>query len=81
MTKWISIKDKLPKHGDRITVCNIQGRQYICIFLERDKVNKAMNNHGFPGMQENAFCSQEIPGNILVHVTHWKKLDKSPEGI
>lgn len=79
MTKWTSIKDKLPKHEERVTVYNIQGRQYICVFLEKDKVNKVIKNHGFPNMEDHAFCSQEVPGNFMVKVTHWKKLDKSPE--
>lgn len=79
MSKWFNTKDKLPKHEERILVCNSNGRRYVCIFLEKNKFNLAAKKNGFPTVENHAFCSQEVPGNCLVNVLHWRKLPLPPK--
>lgn len=83
MNKWISIKDKLPKHHETILVFTPRG-QGVCIFLDSVIMNRELVEKGYPSEQVDTrshpyyFCSQETKQHTLNGVTHWMTLPEPP---
>jgi hypothetical protein len=85
MSKWISLSQGLPSHGDRVLAISKNYLYSVCVFLEKDKVIQDLKNAGIKPSKEPPehmtafdFCSQEIPGNVLRNVTHWMILPELP---
>lgn len=81
-TNWIKVTDKLPNHMDQVIVLTKKKNQFICEFLENQKVEKFLAKRGVEhAIAKNAyaFCSREIPGNELQNVTHWHPLLPLPK--
>lgn len=83
MNKWISVKERLPEHDEKILVYAKKG-QVVCIFVDTIEMNKQLRAKGYPEEQWDinkkpySFCSQEISGNVLNNVTHWMPLPERP---
>lgn len=84
MTKWISVKDKLPENGKNVLCCVVNGHNFINLVLYRDYfthdgmaswfVNFVMKDHesGEHGLVP------EIPDE---NVTHWRELPPLPKSL
>jgi len=84
MKEWISVKDKLPSHRQKILVYTQKG-QAVCIFVDSIKMNDELCKKGYASemvnVEENPyyFCSQETNSHTLKGVTHWMPLPNKPE--
>lgn len=81
MTKWISVKDRLPKHGETVLAVNKKRGKCVLIFIDLSIMKRELECKGIMAPDNNggySFCSQEIQGNVLNDVTHWMPLPESP---
>lgn len=82
MNKWIKIKDRLPKHLEAIYVYTEKGDQFVCLFLDGQRVvdDLVMMNVLMPDIHKSDyyFCSRETPGNYITTASHWMPLFKGP---
>lgn len=77
---WNDVNEELPEHYSQVLVCTPKG-QAVSIFLDSDGVNEKLSSQGASMQQRDApyyFCSQEVKGNIILEVTHWRFLPEPP---
>lgn len=90
MTKWISIKDRLPKHKQTILAyfknCESNfDEQCIVIFIDTAKMNKNLWKNGLsnqkidPKITPYYFYVPNEKKDIFCEITHWQPLKKAPE--
>lgn len=78
---WIKVEERLPNHNSTVLARTKSKAQAVVIFLNDKLTTMFLEKHGFNYPDEykgNAFCSQEIKGNTLNGVTHWRELPKDP---
>jgi hypothetical protein len=83
MNKWISVKERLPNHNDRVLVCN---GKWMCVlsFVDSVKMNQDLIEMGYGDRcvdeEKNPyyFVSQEVHRHTMKGVTHWMELPEPP---
>lgn len=73
MTKWISVKEQLPKYGEEILVSD--GNQITLSFLSKVKHD---DSSGTPSRFTNHFIQVNTWVDLTNHVTHWMPLPEPP---
>jgi len=78
--KWIDINDQLPNHGEKVLTYTKTGAFSVCVLIDIKKMNEELfeldisEKLFMDELSQYKFCSQEIPGNYLNNVTHWRYL-------
>ncbi len=80
MSKWISVKDKLPESNVEVLVVNSKGSMSTSknVGLAQDVIGKYNRSFYDEERDFNSVCAS-IGGGWSMNVTHWQSLPSAPE--